>query len=252
MIAEEFYPVKTAFLSALPALAIALAAPGSSRLAAQVSFTGAPYVQDFDSLPGAASGVVPFTFENNVTLPGWYFSEARPNNARASSGQRDGGLLYSWGSNKGADRALGIFFGASSGGYPTPAMLGLQLRNDSGATISTLRLSFDVEQWRSHGLPATWEFSRLVTESPDNRLAATSGYVSDLRGDVRSPHTGSGSGINGNLAENRRSLRLVLENLDWRPGHSLWLRWVGEQVAGASGIGLDNLRVEASGPASGK
>jgi len=227
--------------------AVAAASLGVCPVSAQVPFTGAAYEQDFDTLPLSPGGVVPFTFENNVTLLGWYFSDMRPNNARASSGPRSGGLIYSWGTNKTSDRALGIFFGAGTGGFADVAMLGLQLRNDSGATISGIRLSFDVEQWRSHERPAAWEFSYLVTAAGGDQLRAPGGYVSDLRGDVTSLHTGAGTGLNGNHADNRRSQVLVLGKLDWKPGAYLWLRWVSEQASGASGLGIDNLRVERVG-----
>ncbi|WP_043587131.1 hypothetical protein [Geminisphaera colitermitum] len=219
-------------------------------LAAQVSFTGAPYTQNFDSpsLPAQSSGTINWTFINNSTLPGWYSTEGASESARASSGSRNGGTLYSFGSNNNADRALGLFYGATSGGYSNTAYLGLQLINNTGAAINAVTISFDVEQWRYHTYATSWGFSYMTTATTGNQLSLTTGYKPDARGNATSLHTSdsSSSGINGNDDANHTSISFTLTNINWQSGEYLWLRWGSNQVANAAGIGLDNFRLEVA------
>lgn len=232
-----------------PLLAICIKLP----LAAQVSFTGTSYTQDFDTLPTQSSGTYTWTFTNNSTLPGWYSTEGSNSSARASSGSRDGGTLYSFGSNNNSDRALGLFYGASSGGYSTTAYLGLQLVNNTQTTIDSVTLTFDVEQWRYHTNHTAWAFSYLVTSSGGNQLTA-SGYTSDTRGNATSLHVTGDEGFassgglpgTGNAEGNKYSVSITLTNLDWKSGEYLWLRWGSNQTANAAGLGLDNIKLTAS------
>lgn len=225
--------------AAAAGLAVSLAA--AAPLAAQVVFTGAEYLQNFNNLPVQATGVVAFTFENNSTLPGWYSTEGAANSARSSAGSRDGGGLYNWGSNNSTDRALGLF---AANGYPGTAHLGLQVVNGTGANLSEVTLSFDVEQWRRHTNATSWSFSWLLTDASGNQLT-TSGYASDARGDVTSLHVGTGSGLVGNQEQNRYSVSFTLTGLDWGAGDSLWLRWSSTQGTDSAGLGLDNFSLTA-------
>jgi len=234
-------PIMKTYRTLLSALVVTVLL--ASALRAQVSFTGAPYKQDFDSLPsftvdGSTTTSV-FTFSNNSTLPGWYSSVGTGTNAavRSAGAAKATGDLYDWGSSGDTDRALGLF---SSAGYSSTAYLGLQLRNDSGATIDTLTLTFDVEQWRRNVNATTWAFSYLETSASGDQLTA-SGYTSDVLGNAVSPVTGSAGGSNGNA--NVTPVSVTLTGLNWQAGDTLWLRWASDQGEKASGLGLDNLSV---------
>ncbi|AHF89141.1 hemolysin-type calcium-binding region [Opitutaceae bacterium TAV5] len=235
-------------------LATALLALGSAvPLAAQVSFTGTLYEQNFDTLPAQASGTLTWTLANNSTLPGWYSTEGAADSARASSGSRSGGTLYSFGANNSADRALGLFAG---NGYASghTAYLGLQLINNTGDTINSVTLSFDVEQWRYHTYATTWDFSWLVASSSGDQLTA-SGYTADERGNAVSLHVSGDEGFSssgglpnggGNGIGNYTSVSITLTNINWQAGEYLWLRWGSNQVNDAAGLGLDNVRLTAT------
>jgi hypothetical protein len=226
------------------AACLAAFAAATAPLSAQVIFTGDEYRQNFDSLPEQTTGVISFTFENNSTLPGWYSTVGQGDTARASSGSRNGGLLYSWGPNHSAnedpDRALGLF--AANGYAGGTAHLGLQVINGTGATLTEVTLTFDVEQWRRHTNHTTWTFSWLVTDATGNQLT-TSGYTVDARGQVASLHAGEGSGLVGNREENRYSISFTLSGIDWGAGEALWLRWSSSQGNESAGLGLDNFRL---------
>ncbi|RRJ94294.1 hemolysin [Opitutaceae bacterium TAV4] len=244
------HQLRNATLTSLLALAAVL------PLAAQVSFTGTPYTQDFDSpaLPYQSSGTPSWTFINNDTLLGWYSTENATDAARSSSGPRSAGTLYSFGANNSSDRALGLFAGNGYAADHT-AYLGLQLINNTGAAINSVTISFDVEQWRYHTNATTWEFSYMTTGTPGNQLSLTTGYKPDARGDATSLHKTGDTGFatsgglpdgGGNGEDNKYSISFTLTNLNWKAGDSLWLRWSSNQGNDAAGIGLDNFRLEVA------
>ncbi|MDR0901974.1 MAG: hypothetical protein LBM92_04305, partial [Opitutaceae bacterium] len=133
-----------------------LAAPFSTD--AQVPYTGGAYTQDFNTLPRAGGRN---TWENNKTLPGWHADFMTRENLpffRADSGGGSVGVA-SYGSDGSADRALGSRVSANSGDMA----LGFCLRNDTGATITSVTISYDGEQWREDGeTPATLFFACKV------------------------------------------------------------------------------------------
>ncbi|AHF91246.1 endonuclease [Opitutaceae bacterium TAV5] len=226
------------------AVLLTLASPA---LHAQATLNGTDaYTQDFDTLrTHSGSGTTTFTFTNNSTLAGWYSTVGGSNSGRASSGsQATSGTIYSWGPSDGTDRALGLFTG-SADGFTSTAWLGLQLQNTSGATIDSVTLTFDVEQWRRNTNPTTWAFSYLATAESGSQLTAA-GYTTNPQGNVTSLVTGSASGLNGNADDNRRTVSVTLTGLDWQAGGYLWLRWGSDQPATAAGLGLDNLKVEVA------
>ncbi|EIP97927.1 hypothetical protein OpiT1DRAFT_02377 [Opitutaceae bacterium TAV1] len=244
----------------LAATASLLVLAATDALHAQAAFDGInPYTQNFNTLPAHASasgdnsGTTSFSFSNNSTLVGWYSSVGA---GRASAGQHHtSGRTYSWGPDayndnpNAVDRALGIY---SAEGFASTAYLGLQLQNTSGATIDSVTLAFDVEQWRQGLSATTWTFSYLITAATGNQLTA-SGYTADARGDAASGVTGSAKGLNGNLEANKTAISVTLTGLDWQAGEYLWFRWASNQpgsasdpVTSAAGLGLDNLKVEVT------
>lgn len=185
------------------------------------------------------------TWSNNTTLAGWYVGgvSASDGTSRTSAGaaQSTGLYLYSWGQLNSPDRALGTFvFGA--GAAAADSHIGLQLQNTTGATIQSIVLTFDVEQWR-RGDAVTWGFDYLVTSAAGNQLAA-SGYTADSGGDAKSVNHGTSGALNGNSANFRtEGQSVVLTNLNWQDGDYLWLRWHNTQVLGEAGIALDNVSI---------
>lgn len=99
---------------------------------------GVAYSQNFDVL--AASGTA-------STLPeGWVYVEAGANaNAlyTAGTGSSNTGDTYSFGAVGNSDRALG---GLRSGNLVP--LFGVEFRNDTGSTITSISISYWGEQWR--------------------------------------------------------------------------------------------------------
>lgn len=226
---------------------LALAAT-PSLLVGQASFTGVDYNQNFDTLPihsGTSSTTTTFNFNNNSTLVGWWSTVgAGTNQGRASSAAAAAsGEIYSFGSStdtetaSSTDRALSIF---TANGFAQTAHLGLQLRNDSGATIHSVTLSFNVEQWRRNTNAVTWDFSWLATSATGSQLDAD-GYTVVPAGNATSTVHGNAGGLSGN--SNSTAISVTLTGLDWNAGEFLWLRWSTDQGSASAAIALDDVRV---------
>lgn len=213
------------------------------NLHSQVLFNGS-YSQTFDTLPvNPTTTVTSWTFTNNSNLVGWYSSVGTgEKEARSSSGSATAsGVLYSWGAAGASDRAFGTF---GANGYSSTAYFGLQLLNDTDATISMVDVDYVVEQWRRNTNATSWTFQYLVTNATGDQIS-TSGYMTLSAGNVTAPQTGTAAGLNGNDPANQVSRSFTLSGLDWQAGEYLWLRWANDQGETSSGLGLDNFSIVA-------
>src|SRR5688500_4762070 len=104
---------------------------------------GDAYTQNFDTLSNTAGSTT-----NTLVIPGWFLSEtgggARDNEQYAvDTGGSSTGDMFSYGSTGATDRALG---GLQSG--TLIPVFGANFQNDTGATITSLLISYTGEQWR--------------------------------------------------------------------------------------------------------
>ncbi|MDX2228739.1 MAG: cadherin-like domain-containing protein [Leptolyngbyaceae cyanobacterium bins.349] len=217
-----------------------------------INFTGS-YSQNFDSL--ALSGTSnPWT--NTVTLPGWYlFRQPAPGTAIstyiADVGTSNSGSFYSYGATGSSDRAFG---GLGSGGayFGSPATgaiagwIAFGATNTTGATINSLNLAFNGEQWRNGGntsaQPMMLEYGFGPTFETVTTWTAPGGNF-----DWSSPITGSTAGaVDGNaagLASNRGGILPAT----WANGDTLWIRWVERNDSGNDhGLAIDNFSLSSS------
>ena len=108
---------------------------------AQVSITSTttPYTQNFNTLRATAG--------TSTTLPiGWKLHETGTgaNTSYASdAGSTATGNTYSYGTGTATERALG----ALRSGSVSP-VLGVQIRNSTGSTITSITITYTGEQWR--------------------------------------------------------------------------------------------------------
>jgi len=103
-----------------------------------------PLVEDFNSLAQTGTNVV---WTDNSTIPGWYSSRTTYN---AGTGSSNTGALYSFGVagvNPVTDRALGSVGSSGTGTVYWAA----RFVNNTGATITSLDISYIGEQWRTGG-----------------------------------------------------------------------------------------------------
>ncbi|MEX0678395.1 MAG: PEP-CTERM sorting domain-containing protein [Pirellulales bacterium] len=221
----------------------------ASVCGAAVLLTGAPYSQDFDSLPN--SGTSP-AWTNDSTLPGWsLFRQPVPGTAvptiEVGTGSNNTGSFYSFGSAGSGERALGgVGSGSAYFGSPATATVAgwvaAAFTNDTGLAIDSFTVSYDGEQWRNGGNTSA------QTTVLEYGFGSSFGAVSTWNTpggsfDFMSPTVGATAGaLDGNAAANRATgLGGTISSLAWIDGDTLWLRWIENNDTGNDhGLAIDN------------
>src|SRR5262245_22427032 len=241
-------PVRRSLALLVPAAVLALL-PNAAE--AQVSLTtlGTPYTQSFDTLPASGSA----TWTNNSTIPGWFHVRTGTGSVLvANDGSSNAGNLYSYGTSTAADRALGS---VGSGNAAVGNLFwGVRLQNNTGATITSLDVTYTGEQWRNSAAAAqTIAFSYLVgSPTVTGSLAEFQTAGTAVPGlDFTSPITGGAAGaLNGNLARNRVALTFSITGLTIPNGTEMMLRWSDPDHTGADhGLSIDDFSVTPQGGA---
>jgi len=221
----------------------------TSPVLAQVSLTtlGTPYSQSFDTLPASGSA----TWTNNSNIPGWFHARTGTGTTIvANDGSSNAGNLYSYGTGTATDRALGSL--GSGNAAIGNLFWGVRLQNNTGATITSLDVSYTGEQWRNSAAAAqTVAFSYLVgSPTVTGSLAEfQSAGVAVPSLDFTSPITGGAAGaLNGNLAANRVTLTFSITGLSIPNGTEVMLRWSDPDHTGADhGLSVDDFSVTPQG-----
>jgi endonuclease I len=221
----------------LPALLLlSSAALPRLALAQAVDFNGG-YSQDFDSLASTGS---------SATLPpGWALLEAGTsgnNNGQyqAGDGSSNSGDTWSYGAAGSSERALGSLQSGSLN-----SRFGLALANRTGASLSSVSISYLAEQWR---LGAVGRADRLDFQySLDaTGIADGDGTWIDFDGlDAVAPVTAGAAGaLDGNAAANRAAISAELTGLSWAADQTLWIRWVDFNASSNDdGLAIDDLLI---------
>src|SRR5215204_2510830 len=211
---------------------------------------GNPLTENFNTLATTGTGL---TWTDNVTIPGWYTSRPTYNTDTGASGT---GALYSYGGTGSTDRALGDVGSGTTGNI----LAGVRLVNNTGATITSLDISFVGEQWRNGGsatsgvlsVAQTVDFQYQVANPgvvTDANVPVTTGWVDYNLLDFTSPKfgTNAGAALDGNLAANRVPLASTL-TVTVNPGQEIWLRWLDINHADNDhGMAIDDFSVTANG-----
>jgi hypothetical protein len=219
------------------------------------SSAGSTYTQDFNTLASSGTGI---TWDNNITLPGWFlFRQPAPGTAittySASTGTATAGSVYSFGLD-GSDRALGgvgsggTYWGSPSAGT-VAGWMAVGFQNNTGASLTSFTVSYDGEQWRYSGntnvqiMRFEYGFGTAFTNVL-SWLAPGGSF------DWATPVTsGSGGAVNGNTTGLVAGRGGTISGLTWSPGQNLWLRWVEVNDSGDDhGLAIDNLTFTAAVP----
>ncbi len=201
---------------------------------APINYTiaGSTYSQNFDGLPSSGSYILngkgPINFSqtpiNGNNLGGWQLFMVSGTGTSASfnvgTGSSTGNGIYSLGNSGSTDRSIGSL--ASSGGIYS---FGLLLTNHTEMILNKISISFQVEQWRKGGSgnKNTWQFKCKTGMISDlNQIALQSDSNLNFSSSINT--TGAGS-LNGNLSENKQTISYTLNQLIWKPGEQLLLRW---------------------------
>lgn len=219
-----------------------------------ITTLGVPLTENFDSLASTGTGIV---WADNATIPGTYTTRTTYNTGTGSSNT---GALYSFGvagAGPVTDRALGSVGSSGTG----TVYWGVRLTNNTGASITSLNVSFVGEQWRNGGSSGTapnnlslaqvLDFQYQVA-SPGTITAVntpSSGWVDADALDFSSPTFGTTAPatLDGNLPANRTAKAATLP-ITIAPGQEVWLRWVDvNHPDNDHALAIDDLSITANG-----
>jgi hypothetical protein len=136
----------------------------------------------------------------------------------------------------------------------------LRLVNNTGVHLASFTLSYNGEQWRDGGAATpnaqsiTFDYSKFATSIEDALATFTDvpalGFTSPTF-----TNTGSGAGLDGNdaslpLPVNKVAIGpIVVNNINWNPGETLWLRWTDINNSGNDhGLAIDDVSFSAQIP----
>jgi predicted extracellular nuclease len=223
----------------------------SSALAASVPLTlNTTYTQTFDTLANSGTSS---TWTDDSTLAGWYL--ATDNNPTVATylvgtGSGNTGGFYSFGSSGSTDRALGgvgsnTYYGGSGVGK---GYIGVVLRNETGADIDALGVSYTGEQWRNAGNSSaqslTFDFVIGLT-APALTDAGTAVPALDFTSPI---YTTTAGALDGNDAANRTLLAATIGGIVIPPDAYVLLRWTDLNDSGSDhGLAIDDLSVTPGG-----
>lgn len=219
---------------------------------AEVKFNG-KYEQNFDSLTENAK--FPDTKTPNFQadfdpMAGWQLAKIEGNEKsvvtlNVDTGTLGYGALYSYGHEGGADRSLGSISTAS-----ISTAFGLALVNSTNKTLKKVTVAFDAEIWRNPtreptALVFAYGFSGAQINS-ENYLSSTD-MIPNEELNVLGPVTGRDAlPVDGKADFNRVKVKGSIDNLQWKPGETLFLRWSNLDGPGSgSGTAVDNLVILA-------
>ena len=202
---------------------------------ALIALTGAPYTQNFDALANAGT--------SSTTPTGWYFSETGSGaNALYTAGNGSGttGDTYSLGATGSSDRAFGGLQSTS-----TTPRIGALFRNDTGAPITNLRITYTGEQWRFGTLGRS---DRLDFQFSTDATSLTTGTWSNVDPlDFSAPQQATAGAVDGTAAANRLQRNYTIAGLSVPAGGQIWIRWNDFGATGADdALGVDDFTIETN------
>ncbi|MDF3059576.1 MAG: hypothetical protein K0R17_3791 [Rariglobus sp.] len=237
-------------LRSLPVLTLAFAIFAASPLlhAAAISLTtpGSTYTQNFNTLSNTAGSTT-----NELTdliMPGWSMNESgggvRDNERYAvDTGGSNTGDTFSYGSAGQTDRALGSL----QSGTLIPSF-GVNFKNDTGVTLTSLMIAYTGEQWRISNTAAAARDDRIDFQySADATSLITGTWTNVNELDFTSPIKTNATAIalNGNDAANRLAISYTLTGVSIADGATFWFRWLDLNASGADdGLAIDDFSLQ--------
>ena len=208
----------------------------SAQISTPISLTtlGSPYTQDFISLSNTAGSTT-----NVLAIQGWGLTEtgggARDNEQYAvDNGASATGDTYSYGAGATSDRALGSLRSGT-----LISVFGASFINNTGATITSLDISYVGEEWR---LGTAARTDQLDFQYSLNATDLVTGTWTDFDGlDFLTPNIATAGAKDGNIAANRTLKSASITGLTIANGATFLIRWNDTDATGADdGLAVDD------------
>lgn len=246
---------------ALAAVALAsalLLLPLATAFAVNLNAVETPVTQNFDTIGTSATATLPADFKadqnQGVRVVGSYATAGTATTQTASQpGTTATGGTYNFGSgsaNTGTERAVGFLSsGAVNGGN-----LYAKYTNTTGATLTALRISYDVEKYRGGTNAAGFRFQLFysTTGASGSWTSAGANFLTSFAADAGNTSCTPAPCSTTSVSNQFLSLTAspIANNAD------IYLAWnygvtTGTTVTNAQALGIDNISVTAIGGAVG-
>ena len=212
---------------------------GSASAQVSISSLTTAYTQNFNTLKATAG--------TSTTLPtGWKLLESGTNantSYTSNNGASTTGDTYSYGTGTATERALGMLRSSS-----LASTVGVQVKNTSGQTISSITITYTGEQWRCG---ATGRADQIDFQYATNATSLSTGTWVDVNTlDFASLQTTAIASLDGNAAANRATRTATLTGFSIANNGIFWLRWVDADATGADdGLAIDDVSIKLNGSA---
>jgi predicted extracellular nuclease len=204
-----------------------------------ISTFNSPITQDFNTLSNTAASTT-----NTLIINGWFLTEtgggARDNEQYGvDTGSSSTGDTYSYGSAANSDRSLGSLRSGT-----LISVFGATFKNNTGATINSLEITYTGEQWR---LGTINRVDRLDFQYSTNATDLTTGTWTDTDAlDFTTPNSLTVGQKDGNATGNRTTLTTTISGLSISNGSTFWIRWNDADASGADdGLAIDDFSLTA-------
>ena len=227
-------PCAVATHLAIAALFAAVAAAPAAGQCVSLTTLGSAATQNFDTLSNTAGSTT-----NNLTITGWFMTEsgggARDNEQYAvDTGASTTGDTYSYGAAASTERALGQL----RSGTLIP-LFGACFTNNTGATITSLAIAYNGEEWRLGTAARTDQVNFEYSLNATDLVTGTWTNVAALN--FVTPDTATTGAKNGNAAADRTALSSTISSLTIPNGATFWIRWNDTDASGADdGLAVDD------------
>lgn len=198
--------------------------------------------QNFDSLANTG------TLDSLRTLIGWRFVEAGTaanGSYSINDGASNAGNSYSFGTVNATDRAMGTL--ASNALQSSICAFYI---NQTGSTVTAIRLQFKMEQWRSGGRTTadSNEFFYGINNGgflPANGTWIKNSSLNLISRIFGSPAPAAGT-RNGNDTANQWAYDVTITGITLNAGDTLYLRWTDLNLTGNDdGLAIDDFSITA-------
>lgn len=222
-------------LSAAVLLSTLAFGANTAQAAGVVALGVANYNENFDTLANAGT--------SSTTPNGWYFAEVGTSSAvnglyTAGTGSSNVGDVYSFGTSGTVERA----FGGLQSGTLNPTV-GVQISNNTGATITALTVSYAGERWRVGAVNRTDRLRFQYSLDATDLLGGA--WLDENVLDFNAPAAVATGAVDGNATST--AISNTISGLSIAPGATVWLRWISVDAPGADdGLAIDDVNILAT------
>lgn len=215
-----------------------------------MSTTGS-HTQNFNALSNSTTAQ---NWVDNSTIANWY-SQRTGNGTTyvGDTGSGTGGGLYSYGASGNNERAIGSI--GSSNAAAGSFAHGVLLRNTSSSTITSLTVSYTLEQWRNGGNTTAQSITVWYKKSTTSFTAlnpnANSGWTQVTGLTTSSPiNTATAAALDGNATANKVSVsNVAIPSLSLAANEYIMIKWEDPDHTGTDhGLSIDDVTISWTVP----